>query len=118
VDGTATVTLCTGYCLASWDTSGGFVYFIFPQVKDGAYALPVMRDSGLPRIPLSATSIEDITSQKAITVIPWEVESAVNPTVYAYTRLNTRRTFTASVLAIDFKVNATKRFDQFEADDR
>jgi hypothetical protein len=60
-------------------------------VKDGAYALPVMRDSGLPRIPPSATSIEDITSRKAITVIPWEVESAVNPTIYAYTRLNTRR---------------------------
>jgi DNA-binding winged helix-turn-helix (wHTH) protein/Tol biopolymer transport system component len=91
LDGTATVTLCTGYCLASWDTSGGFVYFIFPRVKDGAYALPVMRDSGLPRIPPSATSIEDITSRKAITVIPWEVESAVNPTIYAYTRLNTRR---------------------------
>jgi DNA-binding winged helix-turn-helix (wHTH) protein/Tol biopolymer transport system component len=91
VDGTGTVPLCTGYCLASWDTTGGFVYFIFPQVKDGTYALPVMRDSGLPRIPPSATSIEDITSQKAITAIPWEVESAVNPSVYAYTRLNTRR---------------------------
>ena len=91
VDGTATVPLCTGYCLASWDTTGGFVYFIFPQVKDGTYALPVMRDSGLPRIPPSATSIQDITSQNAITAIPWEVESAVNPSVYAYTRLNTRR---------------------------
>ncbi len=91
LDGTAAVTLCTGYCLASWDTSGGFVYFRFPQVKAGSYALPVMRDSGLPRIPPSATDIEAITKQKAITLIPWEVESAVNPSVYAYTRLNTRR---------------------------
>jgi Tol biopolymer transport system component len=91
VDGTATVILCTGYCLASWDTTQGFIYFIFPQVKDGTYALPVMRDSGLPKIPPSATGIEDITKQKAITAIPWEVESAVNPTLYAYTRLNTRR---------------------------
>jgi len=91
VDGTATVPLCTGYCLLSWDTSGGFVYFRFPQVKEGSYALPVMRDSGLPRIPSSATSIHDITNQKAITAIPWEVESAVNPSVYAYTKLNTRR---------------------------
>jgi eukaryotic-like serine/threonine-protein kinase len=91
MNGTATVTLCSGYCLASWDTSGGFVYFTFPDVKKGSYALPVMRDSGLPRVSPSATSIEDITNQKAITAIPWEVESAVNPSVYAYTRLNTRR---------------------------
>ncbi len=91
VDGSATVPLCTGYCMMSWDTSGGFVYFGFPEVKEGSYASPVMRDSGLPRTPTSATSINDITNQKAITAIPWEVESAVNPSVYAYTRLNTRR---------------------------
>jgi hypothetical protein len=91
VDGTATVPLCAGYCLVSWDTSGGFVYFRFPDVKEGSFALPVMRDSGLPRIPPEATRIEDITNLKAITAIPWEVESAVNPSVYAYTRLNTRR---------------------------
>jgi DNA-binding winged helix-turn-helix (wHTH) protein/Tol biopolymer transport system component len=91
INGTATVTLCSGYCLASWDTSGRFVYFTFPDVKKGSYTLPVMRDSGLPRVSPSATSIEDITNQKAITAIPWEVESAVNPSVYAYTRLNTRR---------------------------
>jgi len=91
VDGTATVPLCTGYCLVSWDTSGGFVYFRFPQVKEGSYVLPAMRDSGLPSIPPAITGIEDIPNLKAITAIPWEVESAVNPSVYAYTRLNTRR---------------------------
>jgi eukaryotic-like serine/threonine-protein kinase len=91
VDGSATVTLCVGYCLVSWDTSGGFVYFRFPNLKEGAYALPVMRDSGLPRVPPAITSIEDITNLKAITAIPWPLESAVNPSVYAYTRLNTRR---------------------------
>jgi len=90
VDGTATVPLCIGYCLVSWDTSGGFVYFRFPDVKEGSFALPVMRDSGLPRIPPAATRI-DITNLKEIIAIPWEVESAVNPSVYAYTRLNTRR---------------------------
>lgn len=91
VDGTATVPLCTGYCMVSWDVSGGFAYFNFPQVKEGTYALPVMRDSGLPRIPPSVTSIADITNLKGITVIPAVVESAVNPSVYAYTKLNTRR---------------------------
>jgi hypothetical protein len=78
-------------------------------VKEGSFALPVMRDSGLPRIPPAATRIEDITNLKAIIAIPWEVESAVNPSVYAYTRLNTfAATSTASVLAIDFKVTETK----------
>ena len=91
VDGTATILLCTGYCLVSWDMSGGFVYFRFPQVKEGSYVLPAMRDSGLPSIPPAITGIEDIPNLKAITAIPWEVESAVNPSVYAYTRLNTRR---------------------------
>jgi DNA-binding winged helix-turn-helix (wHTH) protein/Tol biopolymer transport system component len=91
VDGTATVTLCTGFCVVSWDTSGGFVYFRFPEVKEGSYALPAMRGSGLPRLPPAITGIEDITNLKAITAIPWEVESAVNPSVYAYTRLSTRR---------------------------
>ena len=89
MDGTATVTLCVGYCRIQWDMSGGFAYFSFPM--EGSYALPVMLDSGLPKIPPAAISIEDITNQKAITAIPWEVESAVNPSVYAYTRLNTRR---------------------------
>jgi DNA-binding winged helix-turn-helix (wHTH) protein/Tol biopolymer transport system component len=91
VDGTATAPLCTGYCLVSWDTSGGFVYFRSPGVKEGSFALPVMRDSGLPMIPPAATRIEDITNLKEIIAIPWEVESAVDPSVYAYTRLNTRR---------------------------
>jgi hypothetical protein len=43
VDGTATVTLCVGYCRIQWDKSGGFAYFSFPMVKEGSYALPVMR---------------------------------------------------------------------------
>ena len=31
VDGTATVTVCAGYCmLKRWDTSGGFVYLSYP----------------------------------------------------------------------------------------
>jgi len=91
VDGSATVLLSIGYGLMSWDTSGEYVYFRFPQVKEGSYALPTRRDSGLPMVPPGITGIEEITNLKAITAIPWEVESAVGPSVYAYTRLNTRR---------------------------
>ena len=54
--------------------------------------LPVMHDSGLPRIPLTDTPrIEDFPDPKAITTIPWYAESAVKPSLYAYTRKNNRR---------------------------
>jgi len=92
VDGTATVTVCLGYCLLNWDTSGRFVYLNFPEKQEGNYALPVIRDSGLPMIPpIGAWRIEDFANQKPITRIAWRVESAVNPSVYAYTRQNIRR---------------------------
>jgi hypothetical protein len=35
--------------------------------------------------------IEDFANPKAITAVPWYVQSAVNPSLYAYTRQNTRR---------------------------
>jgi hypothetical protein len=57
-----------------------------------SFALPAMRDSGLPKIPpVLATGIEDFGNPKEMITIPWQVESAVNPSVYAYTRQNTRR---------------------------
>jgi hypothetical protein len=51
-----------------------------------------MRGSGLPKLPpVAATRIEDFGKPKEIKAIPWQVESAVNPSVYAYTRENARR---------------------------
>jgi eukaryotic-like serine/threonine-protein kinase len=92
LDGSATVTLCVVNCQVYWDLSGKFAFLYFPTLHQGSYALPVMRDSGLPKIPLTATArIEDFASPKAITSIPWYVQSAVNSSVYAYTRQNTRR---------------------------
>jgi eukaryotic-like serine/threonine-protein kinase len=92
LDGSATVTLCVIYCNLNWDVSGKVAFLNFPSLRGGSYALPVMRDSGLPKIPLTgAASIEDFPNPKAITTIPWYVQSAVNPSVYAYTRQNTRR---------------------------
>jgi hypothetical protein len=50
-DGGNTVTLCSGFCEFKWDTTGKFVYFSFPFLKDGSYVLSVMQNSGLPRLP-------------------------------------------------------------------
>jgi hypothetical protein len=92
VDGTATVSVCVGYCMFSWDRSGGFVYLSYPEKGETSYPLPVMRDSELSKLPsVVAARIEDVGNLKKITAIPWQVESAVNPSIYAYTRQNTRR---------------------------
>ena len=48
-----------------------------------------MQDSGLPKIPSTGFGKkEDLANAKTI---PWHVESALNPSIYAYTRVNTRR---------------------------
>jgi eukaryotic-like serine/threonine-protein kinase len=92
LDGSAEVTLCAVNCELHWDRSGKFAILNFDTLPRGSYALPVMRDSGLPKIPLSERPhIPDFPNSKAITTIPWYVESAVSPSVYAYTRQNTRR---------------------------
>jgi DNA-binding winged helix-turn-helix (wHTH) protein/Tol biopolymer transport system component len=92
VNGTATVAVCAGYCLFNWDTSGGFVYLSYPIRAEMSYPFPVMRDSGLPKLPpVAATRIEDFGNPKEKTAIPWQVESAVNLSLYAYTRQDSRR---------------------------
>jgi eukaryotic-like serine/threonine-protein kinase len=92
LDGSATVPLCVTNCQVNWDLSGKFAFLYFPDVRGDSYVLAVMRDSELPKIPLTVTvRIEDFPNPKAITTIPWYVQSAVSPSLYAYTRQNTRR---------------------------
>jgi Tol biopolymer transport system component len=92
VDGSAVVTLCTVECRLNWDMSGKFGFLTFWHQPDGTYELPLTRPSGLPQtLPLETASIQKMPNPKSIPSIPRYVESAVNPTVYAYTRQNTRR---------------------------
>ena len=92
VDGGAAVALCPGYCMLKWDTTGKFVYLYFPELFEGGYALPVLHDSELPKLPQGGiTRKEEITNMKTAVAIPWDVDSAMSPSVYAYTRRNTRR---------------------------
>jgi serine/threonine protein kinase len=89
VDGSAAPLLCSAICVVDWDSTGKFVYLNFPDVHDKTFVLPVMPDVGLPKVPSAGiASKDDLANAKAI---PWEVESALNPSVYAYTRENTRR---------------------------
>jgi eukaryotic-like serine/threonine-protein kinase len=91
VDGSARVTFCLVNCELNWDMSGKFAFLNFVESYRGGW-LPIMHDSGLPKIPPRGVfGVEDLPNPKAITAIPSYVQSAVSPSVYAYTRPSTRR---------------------------
>jgi serine/threonine protein kinase len=92
VDGSTAATLCASYCSLTWDTSGKFVYFSFSLAHEESYALPVLHDTGLPKLPPSGIArIEDLKNPTTTSAIPQFVDSAVSPSIYAYTRQITRR---------------------------
>ena len=89
LDGSASVLFCFVYCPITWDPAGKFVYLSLPELQERTYIFPVTQGVGLPKIlPAGIKSVEDLANEKSI---PWLVESALSPSVYAYTRVNTRR---------------------------
>jgi hypothetical protein len=61
------------------------------QLHESSYALPVLHDSGLPKVsPGDIARIEHEANAKTITAIPQVVHSAVSPSLYAYSRQTTR----------------------------
>jgi dipeptidyl aminopeptidase/acylaminoacyl peptidase len=92
MDGSAPVTLCLGYCLVTWDGTGRFMYLLFDQFGPKTFPLPVLPDSGLPKVPSAGIArAGDLPDEKVAGLIPWYVQSAMSPSVYAYVRQNTRR---------------------------
>jgi len=91
VDGGTSVPLCVDYCWLTWDTAGRYVYFSFLPYGSGSYALPVMHDLGLPKLPPGGARRQDLINVKTDIAIPRSVQSAISPSVYAYTRETTRR---------------------------
>jgi len=90
VDGGASVPLCADYCVVSWDMAGKYAFISFLPYGSGSYVLPVIRDVGLPKLPPGGARKEDFINTKADIAIRQTVQSAVNPSVYAYTRETTR----------------------------
>jgi Tol biopolymer transport system component/predicted Ser/Thr protein kinase len=107
VDGGDALTMCLGYCLLSWDVPGKFIYVYFPQLSENSYALPVLPELGLPKLPSTGFSrvedlantknavmlprFEDLANTRNAVTVPQIAASALSPSVYAYTRQNTRR---------------------------
>ena len=68
---------------------GKFAYLSLPELQERTYIIPVTQSAGLPKItPAGIKSVEDLANEKSI---PRLIESALNPSVYAYTRVNNRR---------------------------
>ena len=88
IHGGTSVRLCDIYCEISWDATGKVVYFFSDPLYGGTYLLPVM-PNGLPKVPSGGLArSEDVANEKKI---PQYVQSALSPSVYAYTQQNTRR---------------------------
>jgi eukaryotic-like serine/threonine-protein kinase len=90
VDGGAPVTLCAEGCVVNWDMAGKYAYVSFLPHGSDSYALSLMHDVGLPRLPPGGVRKQDLKNGKADIDITWTVQSAVSPSVYAYTREATR----------------------------
>jgi eukaryotic-like serine/threonine-protein kinase len=92
VDGDASLPLCIDYCTFDWDTSGKYAYVSMMPGARGTYAVPVLHDLGLPKLPQAGLMRnQSFTSSKTNVAIQWSVQSALSPSIYAYTRETTRR---------------------------
>jgi serine/threonine protein kinase/Tol biopolymer transport system component len=92
VDGTQTIQLCLSYCLFHWDTSGKFGYMDVKDFHAGSYILPILPESGLPKVPSGGiASTGDIVAAKAVSDLPFESEASVGATLHAYTKHSSRR---------------------------
>jgi serine/threonine protein kinase/Tol biopolymer transport system component len=84
------VLVCPTYCNIDWDSSGKFVLVSFRSEK--TYILPLTQQFGLPKLPPAGVSrVEDFSNAKTAISVLGFVESAVSPSLYAYTLRNTRR---------------------------
>jgi eukaryotic-like serine/threonine-protein kinase len=85
--------LCTSYSTGRWDTTGKFFYLNFPASGNGStYMLPVNAVRGIPNLPPGGVATGDeLKGDKQLIVIPQQVDSAMGPNHYSYTRHDTRR---------------------------
>ena len=91
LDGGPSIRVCNTYCLPRWDLSGKFFWLSFP-VTGETYMLPVNPARSLPDFPPGGINAEaDLKKDKRIVVIHQQIDSAVGPNYYSYTRQNTRR---------------------------
>lgn len=92
VDSGKTNPLCAGYCVMTWDSTGKFAYLNYKDVaeKQGVFVVPV-RENGLPKLRDGGIMRKEDFTIANLTAIPHSLQSAVSPSLYAYSVQNTRR---------------------------
>lgn len=70
---------------------GSSIHLGFGSSDENTYALPVNPARGIPNFPSGGVTGADLKADKRVIVIPQEIESAVRPNYYSYTRHNIRR---------------------------
>ncbi|HLZ93262.1 MAG TPA: protein kinase [Candidatus Acidoferrum sp.] len=84
------VALCRTLCTVDWDKSGTHMTFRFQDTN--TYFIATDNSRGLPKLPaagvLSAQELQTLNKVKAVSV---QVESAMGPDSYSYTRTSIRR---------------------------
>ena len=93
VQGGDSVLLCTVICNMSWDVNGELMMFsLFGQGNQGTYALPVFSGTGLPNLPTHGIAqAGDLKNVRGAQFLPVAVDSAVSPSLFAFTRTNIHR---------------------------
>ncbi|MGC1618751.1 MAG: hypothetical protein WA765_09705, partial [Candidatus Acidiferrum sp.] len=92
LEGNPSELLCKGYCMLNWDVTGKFSFAHFSLSNDGSFALPASPGSELPKLPPSGLADrEALKNVNGAIFIPNRVDSALSPTLYTFTEVNTRR---------------------------
>jgi eukaryotic-like serine/threonine-protein kinase len=91
LEGGSSVKVCVGFCGIMWDQDLKFVYLDFATLSKNTFAVPVLPETGLPKLPPNGiASLQDLAAAKAVTLPP-RVETAINTSVYAFVKQDSRR---------------------------
>jgi eukaryotic-like serine/threonine-protein kinase len=86
------VVLCRTLCWADWDASGTHMFFNLGGKDPNTYFLMTEKGRGVPKLPAGGVlSGQELRALDKVKVVPVEVESAMTPDFYSYSRTSIRR---------------------------
>ncbi|HXN53190.1 MAG TPA: protein kinase [Candidatus Acidoferrum sp.] len=87
------IVMCRTFCWVDWDASGMHMFFKFMNGGDmNSYFLPPELGRGTPKLPPGGVlDGQELRGLNKVKVIAAEVESAMTPDFYSYTRTTIRR---------------------------
>ncbi len=84
--------LCQTLCTADWDASGTHMFFKFGGRATDTYFLATDNGRGTPKLPAGGVSSgQELRVLNSVKMVPEDVESAISPDFYSYSRISIRR---------------------------